>query len=99
MVLESLHSKEIHTFELMFPNEPVPALGMAMAIGIDPDELLDLTHSQMVTLLEEVKKKNTLMVQLVEKLIELGQRIIAEEIEARNEDQATPAISTFKQFH
>jgi len=92
-VIDNLSSEEIHTFELIFPNEPVPALGMAMSLDIGSDELLDLTRTQMLTLLGEVKKKNPLLVQVVEALRGLCQKIIAEESGAREAGQTASSTS------
>ncbi|MDP3481344.1 MAG: hypothetical protein Q8R88_16365 [Desulfoprunum sp.] len=98
-VLESLNSEEIHTFELMFPNEPVPALGMAMSLDIEPAALLDLTHSQMLTLLGEVKKVNPFLVEIVGTLKKLSQKIITEGDEAIEEGKRATSVSSVTSIH
>jgi len=96
-VLENLQSEEMHPFESMFPDEAVPALAMAMSLDITPDDLLDLTYSQLVTLIDEVKKKNSFLVQKVEKLAELGRKIVEldrEDAEKDQPDLSKPSAAT-----
>lgn len=97
--LESKNIAEDHTFDLMFPDEPVSALGMAMSLDIEPNELFDLTPSQLAILIEEVKKKNPFWVMIMENLVELCRRIISEKIETRNEEPVIPSKATIKRFH
>ena len=86
-ILESLESEQMHPFEAIFPEEPVPALGMALSLDIQADDLLDLPHSQLVTLISEVKEKNPFLVQKVERLAELGRKIIDLKSEGQETDQ------------
>lgn len=67
-VLESLVNPETHLLELSNPDEPIPAEAVALSVGIETDDLYDLTPTQGKQLLEEVKKKNPFLAQTVETL-------------------------------
>ena len=93
-ILKNLESQEMHPLEQLFPEEPVPALAMGMSLEVDPEQLLDLPHSKLVTLFGEVKKENPFLVQAVERLAAVGQRIAALENEDREEESIAPSTSS-----
>lgn len=79
--VQKLKSKETHDFERFFPDEPISAWAMAMSLDVRPDKLLNIPHSQMVTLIYEFKKKNSFLVQVIEGLAEIGRKIVAESLQ------------------
>lgn len=76
-VLGELESGEMHRFEYLFPDEAVSAGAMAASLGIGKDDLLELTHSQLVALIGEVKRTNPFLVGKIELLAEMGKRLLA----------------------
>lgn len=70
---------DIHPLEAMFPEEPVPATAVAMSVGVEVDELLDLGPSLVGELFRQVRVKNPFLTQAVETLAAVGRRILAED--------------------
>lgn len=93
-ILEDLSDHEMHVVETMFPNEAVSAQMLATSLDIEVDLLRDLTRSQLAVLIEEVKKKNRPLVEAVERIAELGRRIMAEESEETRGDQLPPSTDS-----
>ncbi len=92
MVMESLQSEDMHPLETMCPDEPIPALAIAISIGpsladrqeLDArlDSLKDLTPSQIPELFKQVREKNSFLARAVENLA-----AIARQMQDRQPDQ------------
>ena len=67
-VLESLATEEIHPLETICPEEPVPALAVALSTDLKLSDLINLTPSTATQLIKEVKESNPFLCQAVENL-------------------------------
>ena len=71
-VLEDLVGQDVHILESVCPDEPVPAVAASLSVGVDPDELTNLTPSEVKELFSRVKKQNPFLVDAMEKLITIA---------------------------
>ncbi len=86
-VLENLVGQDVHILESVCPDEPVPAIAAAISVGVDVEELTELTPTEVKELFGQVKKRNPFLVDAMGKLI-----AIAEHPEAlQNRESTTSA--------
>lgn len=78
-VMASLVKEEIHPLEAMCSDEPIPAVAVALSVGVEVDDLSDLKPSQVVVLFKQVREANSFLAQAVEGLGTIAQKLLANE--------------------
>jgi len=78
-VLQAMRSDELHPVEAMCPEIPVSALAIATSCGIDPDNLMDLTHTQVVELANQVAAANPSLARETDLLATLAATVLGKD--------------------
>lgn len=102
LVLESLGKQEIHPIETICPEEPIPAVAVALSTGptvtsieeLQPrlDALKDLLPSQVPELLKQVREKNSFLAQAVENLSAAARQLQNHDREPASTTSEDPSV-------
>lgn len=76
-VLDNLKTGQPHPIETVIAEEPISALALAISVGVDPDELMELTPSQVKRLAGMVREQNPSLARAIEDLGALAARLLA----------------------